>query len=528
MAQSEHAKIHFSANQWAPRSLTQDERVQLLRLARTENVGPISFFHLLGRFGSASEVLDRLPSLVRRGAPRIPAMEDLWREIDAHHQRGLSLLSIFDAEYPSALRALKDPPPFISLCGRPELLTRTVLAVVGSRNASAAGERVASEIVGALSERGWVMVSGLARGIDGCVHRASLEGGGTAAVIAGGLGHIYPPEHKALYAQIAEQGVILSEDPLFQSPQASLFAKRNRLISGLAWGALVIEASAKSGSLLTAKYAADQGRAVMALPGHPLDFRARGGNRLIKQGACLVETADDVLQEYASSHRHLAFEPDALAFDEDPLGLPPSLMGMAGFVDFGLIKDKGAIDRDALANPCVAKTDAIGPGIRLADTSKGVLTTLGAFGRAFANKNRPSDHQGDGEGFDAAECEGADQDPVDFHSGTDVRAAIDETAVQAQGPDGDRGAKDRLDPISGIEPAGQCTEALGQHGQQANGPEGLYLRVLDVLNPSVPTSIEEISVLLSVPASWVRVCLVQLELSGDILWWPADGVSLRV
>jgi DNA processing protein len=208
--------------------------------------------------------------------------------------------------------------------GRLDLFQKTLFSIVGARHASQAGERIATQISEQLSAKSWVLVSGLARGIDACVHNASLHEGGTLAVIAGGIGHIYPPEHKKLYAEIAEKGAIISEDPLFISPHAGLFPKRNRIISGLSWGSLIVEASLRSGSLLTAKYAADQGRTVLAIPGHPLDFRARGANKLLKQGACLVETTDDILCEYTSSHRYLAKEDSPDGYEAMPALLPES------------------------------------------------------------------------------------------------------------------------------------------------------------------------------------------------------------
>lgn len=299
-------------------SLSHMERVHLLRLARTEHVGPISFHHLIQRYGSAQEALDRLPSITRRTTISIPSIDDAKREIDTHASMGLHLLCRYDPQYPQSLRTLKDAPSFLSVKGRLELLQKTTVAIVGARQASQAGERLAQSISETLSAHKWVTVSGLARGIDTCVHHASVHDGGTIAVIAGGIGHIYPPENKDLYAEISEKGLIITEDSLHTAPQAALFPKRNRIISGLSWGCLIIEASLRSGSLLTAKYAADQGRAVMAVPGHPLDFRARGGNKLLKQGACLIESAEDVLQEYQSVYSYRAHEDEEEPYEPMP------------------------------------------------------------------------------------------------------------------------------------------------------------------------------------------------------------------
>ncbi len=296
------------------RPLSHTEKLFLLRLARTEHVGPIAFFHLMKRYGSAEEALERLPSLARRSPPHIPSMELIKRELEDHDQRGMLLASYYEPQYPAALRFLKDPPPFVSLHGHINVLQKTLFSVVGARMASQAGERIAIQITEQLAHQGWGIVSGLARGVDACVHRVSLDTG-TVAVVAGGLTHVYPPEHKKLFQEIAEKGLIISEDPLHKPPQASLFPKRNRLISGLSWGVLIIEASLKSGSLMTAKYAADQGRSVFAIPGHPLDLRSKGANKLIKEGACLVEGPDDIIQEYVSSHAYTAAHEPEEAFD---------------------------------------------------------------------------------------------------------------------------------------------------------------------------------------------------------------------
>lgn len=296
------------------RPLSESEKLFLLRLARTENVGPIAFFHLMKRYGSAEEALERLPSLARRSAPHIPSMELIKREIEDHQEKGILLVSYYEPYYPAALRFLKDPPPFVSMKGCPDILQKTLFSIVGARMASQAGERIAIQITEQLTHQGWGLVSGLARGIDACVHKVSLETG-TIAIVAGGLNHIYPPEHKKLFQEIGEKGIIISEDPLNKPPQASLFPKRNRLISGLSWGVLIIEASLKSGSLMTARYAADQGRSVFAVPGHPLDLRSKGANKLIKEGACLVEGPDDILQEYLSCHQYTAANEPEEHFD---------------------------------------------------------------------------------------------------------------------------------------------------------------------------------------------------------------------
>lgn len=305
-------------------SLSMHDRLQLLRLWRTENVGPISFFHLLKRYGNVDVILERLNDIMRRNVVRIPSLESAQREWDAHQAQGFHLVSYYDHLYPSVLRSLRDAPAFLTLCGRSELLNSVMFSIVGSRSASHAGERFTMQLAHELSLQKWVIVSGLARGVDACAHKASVDNAGTIAVVVGGMGHIYPPENKALYQEIKEKGLLISEDPLDQEIHGGLFPKRNRLISGLSWGTLIVEASAKSGSLMTARYASEQGRSVFAVPGHPMDYRARGTNRLIKQGACLVESSDDIFSEYALSHRYVA-EPESEDFDVVPLSSSYSL-----------------------------------------------------------------------------------------------------------------------------------------------------------------------------------------------------------
>ncbi len=275
------------------------DRVDFLRLARTKNLGAISFFHLMKKYGTPTEALKYLTHMEQKKSQCffIPSRDVACREIDAHLDQNIHLVFSTDPIYPSLLKNIKDCPPVLSMKGRLSLLEKIPFAIVGSRNASYAGQKISSSIAKALSEEGWLVISGLARGIDTCVHKASLEGG-TMAVIAGGIGNIYPSENKGLYEAIAEQGILLSEDALGSPLSGGLFPKRNRLISGLSRGVLVVEAGLRSGSLLTAKYAAEQGRDVFAVPGHPLDPRGRGVNALLKQGATLVESEDDIFQEY--------------------------------------------------------------------------------------------------------------------------------------------------------------------------------------------------------------------------------------
>lgn len=275
---------------------TDEARLAWLRLARTPNVGPVAFDHLLTRFGSAEAALDALPRLVRRGdVPQPPSRDAALRELEAGDRLGARLLLSVDDAFPPLLAALDPPPPLIWVLGDPALLPRPAVAVVGARVASAAGQRFARTLAVDLGKAGQVVVSGLARGIDGAAHEGALETG-TVAVLGGGVGDVYPPEHAALHARIVGRGAVVSESPPDHRAQARDFPRRNRLISGLSRAVVVVEAELKSGSLITARLAAEQGREVLAVPGSPLDPRARGTNDLLRQGAAVCEGIEDVLR----------------------------------------------------------------------------------------------------------------------------------------------------------------------------------------------------------------------------------------
>jgi DNA processing protein len=281
----------------ARRSLREDERRAWLRLARTESIGPTTFASLLARFPDAREALDAAPHLARRGGSaslRIPSEAEANAEIEALARIGGRLIAAIEPDFPAGLAALEPPPPLISVIGQVAVLKRDMVGVVGARNASALGIKFATRLAADLGSAGLVVVSGLARGIDHAAHSGSLETG-TVAVVAGGVDVIYPPEHQALYNDIRARGAIVSEMPLGMAPLSRHFPRRNRLISGMARGVVVIEAAERSGSLITANYALEQGREIFAVPGSPLDPRAKGANRLIKDGAALTEGAEDVL-----------------------------------------------------------------------------------------------------------------------------------------------------------------------------------------------------------------------------------------
>ena len=281
------------------RGLTPAARRDWLRLARTENVGAVTFAQLIDRYGEASLALGALPDLARRSGRisplGVPSEGEIEGELADGARLGARLIASCEPGFPAALAALDPPPPVIWVRGEVALLHRSIVAVVGARVASASGQRFARGLAMELGAAGQVVVSGLARGIDGAAHLGALPTG-TIAVLGGGVDDIYPPQHRDLYAQILEAGAVVSESRPGQTAQARDFPRRNRIISGLSRAVVVVEAEIRSGSLITARLAAEQGREVLAVPGSPLDPRARGCNDLLRQGAAICEGADDVLR----------------------------------------------------------------------------------------------------------------------------------------------------------------------------------------------------------------------------------------
>ncbi len=280
------------------RPLDPAERLDWLRLARTERVGPVTFAGLIARFGGANAALEAVPELARRGGrrkvPRIPTRDDAQRELDILADLDAVMLCAGEPEYPAVLAAITDAPPAIAVRGNPSLLSRRSVGVVGARNASANGRALARELAADLSAAGFVVVSGMARGIDTAAHEGALDGG-TVAVLAGGVDVPYPAQNADLYAAICERGAVVAEMAPGTAPQARHFPRRNRIIAGLSAGVVVAEAAMRSGSLITARMALEQGREVFAVPGSPRDSRSKGTNHLLRQGAVLTESADDVL-----------------------------------------------------------------------------------------------------------------------------------------------------------------------------------------------------------------------------------------
>jgi DNA processing protein len=340
--------------------LTDAQRIDWLRLIRSDNVGPRTFRSLINHFGSARTALERLPDLARRGGAqrpgRIGSEEDARAELAASKRLGVSLIAPGEAGYPPRLATLDDAPPLLGVRGAQDVLMRPIIAVAGSRNASGAGLKFAGSLSRDLGEAGFVIASGLARGIDQAAHRASIASG-TVAVLAGGHDRVYPPEHEDLLAEIiGTGGAAISEMPLGHVPRARDFPRRNRLISGVALGVVVVEAALRSGSLITARIAAEQGREVFAVPGSPLDPRAAGTNDLIKQGATLTTEASDVINAVEPI---MARPVELREPDEEPLASEPDAGDRARIV--------------SLLGPAPILLDDL---IRMAGTSPAIVRTV--------------------------------------------------------------------------------------------------------------------------------------------------------
>ncbi len=316
----------MNAARAARQALTDRQRLNWLRLIRTENVGPASFRDLINRFGSAEAALEFLPELARSGgavrAARIPPVAEIEAELELASKSGAAFVAIGEPAYPEIMRRMPLPPPLVAMRGVPAVFEMPAVAIVGARNASLAGIRMAKQLSAELGRAGYAVISGLARGIDAAAHTGSLDTG-TVAVLAGGLDRPYPPENVPLLDQIAERGAILTEMPFGWEPRARDFPRRNRLVAGLSLGLVVVEAAKRSGSLISARLAGEMGRLVFAVPGSPLDPRADGANRLIKDGAIMVTEVGDILEQLAPLAGLPPPAPDALEEPPDFTATPP-------------------------------------------------------------------------------------------------------------------------------------------------------------------------------------------------------------
>lgn len=313
-------------------ALTDRQRLAWLRLIRSDNVGPATFRDLINHFGSAETALEALPELSRRGGStrpvRVASREDALAELDFATRFGARFVGIGEPDYPAVLRQIEGAPPLIAVKGDAAVMGRPAVGVVGARNCSVTGAKFAAMIARDVGRAGYTITSGFARGIDTAAHRASLDTG-TIAVLAGGLDKPYPPENEPLLAEmLAGHGLLLSEMPFGWEPRARDFPRRNRLIAGISLGLVVTEAAARSGSLITARYAANFGRLVFAVPGSPLDPRSEGANGLIKDGASLITGAADVIDAMAPLTRMDLFTPqqvsEPIIEDDRAMALPPN------------------------------------------------------------------------------------------------------------------------------------------------------------------------------------------------------------
>ncbi|MGH1456668.1 MAG: DNA-processing protein DprA [Alphaproteobacteria bacterium] len=295
-----------------PKDLDEQERLNWLRLIRTDNIGPITFYQLIENFGSASEALKALPELAKRGGRKkplnAPSEKSIEQEYKALQKIGGQIITAMDESYPLALTATDDAPPVLSARGDATLLNKSCVGIVGARNASINGKKFAYKIAGELGARNQIVVSGLARGIDTSAHEGALQTG-TIAVVAGGINVVYPEENQKLYDEICEKGLIVAESAFGAKPFAAAFPRRNRIVSGISKGIIVVEATQRSGSLITARLAGEQGRDVFAVPGSPLDPRASGPNYLIREGATLIRNADDVMEILTNFSGNVMREP---------------------------------------------------------------------------------------------------------------------------------------------------------------------------------------------------------------------------
>ncbi len=302
------------------------DRRDWLRLSRSGGVGPRTFVKLMTRFGSAAEALEALPEIAARAGRAAEAADQtaVEAEIEAAALTGARLLRLGEPAYPEALAEAPDAPPCLWAMGASAVAGARCVAIVGARNASAAGRRLAAALARDLGAAGWTVVSGLARGIDAAAHEAALETG-TVAAMAGGVDVPYPPENAGLAGAIAERGLLLSEASMGERPTARSFPRRNRIVSGLSAGVVLVEAAERSGSLITARFALEQGREAMAVPGSPLDPRAAGCNRLIRDGAALIRSAEDVIEALGTPRARTLRRATAGLWRESPeSGAPPA------------------------------------------------------------------------------------------------------------------------------------------------------------------------------------------------------------
>ena len=335
-------------------NLSVAEKTAWLRLIRSERVGPITFYKLLEQFGTAEAALTALPDLAKSSRAkrfRLCSKIDAEAELEKIEVAGAILIARSEGDYPRLLARIEDAPPLLIARGHTHLLRKKAIGIVGTRNASINGNRIAESFAARFGEAGFLVPSGMAKGIDTSAHEGALETG-TAAVVAGGVDVVYPKENQVLYERILETGVVISEMPVGTVPQARHFPRRNRIISGAARGVIVIEAAKRSGSLITARMALEQNREVFAVPGSPLDPRARGTNELIRQGAHLAETAEEVIQILNEQFMSPLSEPEAFEIKRENKPQPSKVEIDSARSDIQKILNTSPVSVDEIIRRC--------------------------------------------------------------------------------------------------------------------------------------------------------------------------------
>ncbi|MBT3990308.1 MAG: DNA-protecting protein DprA [Rhodospirillaceae bacterium] len=336
------------------RRLSAAEKCAWLRLIRSERVGPITFYKLLEQFGSVEAALTALPDLAKSGGAkrfRLCSKADAEAELEKIEAAGASLIARGEPDYPPLLAHIEDAPPVLFIKGHPHLLKKKAIGMVGTRNASINGHRIAASFAKGFGEAGFLVSSGMARGIDTSSHEGALATG-TVAVLAGGVDIVYPKENQNLYEQICETGVVISEMPVGTVPQARHFPRRNRIISGAARGIVVIEAAKRSGSLITARMALEQNREVFAVPGSPLDPRAKGTNELIRQGAHLADSGEEIIQILNEQFMSPLTEPEPFEIKQQNKDQPNQVEITSAWSDVQKILNTSPVSVDEIIRRC--------------------------------------------------------------------------------------------------------------------------------------------------------------------------------
>ncbi len=517
-------------------AVTPQEELDRLRLARSEDVGPVTYRRLLARFATAEEAIEALPGPARAGgradAPRVPGRDEAARELDRLARLGGRMVFLGGADYPPLLALLADAPSVIAVLGDVGCLAARAVALVGARNCSTNGERMAEALSTDLAASGLVVVSGLARGIDAAAHRGAMHVGHTVACVAGGLDRPYPAEHAALQAEVAAHGAVVAEAALGMAPQNRHFPRRNRIIAGLSLGVVVVEAALRSGTLITARLAQELHREIFAVPGSPLDPRSRGANDLIRQGAFLTESAADVLANLPDHGPALLAGRGAEAGrgDEDADadrsggGASRAVRQRAGTAGTGGTEaggtETGRTEADGTKAGPASGADA--DEKRAGTSVSGAGGPEGTAAKRDAAEGSAATAQVGSAGVDRDEASagGSAEAPASDSSGGNVPAPPHRRTGLLRRRAAAEPAPDRAEDGA---PMGDAEGAGGEHG----APDGVQARVLATLSLS-PTPVDEVVRRCHLSASAVSAALLELELAGRIETLPGNRVSLLI